>query len=29
MQPLPEGWRTLTDENEKQFILTALSGAVE
>jgi len=25
MQPLPENWQSLTEENEKQFILTALS----
>lgn len=29
MLPLPQGWQALTDENEKQFILKALSGAVE
>jgi hypothetical protein len=27
MQPLPENWQTLKDENEKQYILSALSGA--
>lgn len=26
MQPLPENWRTLNDENEKQYILSVLSG---
>jgi hypothetical protein len=29
MLPLPEGWQALTDENEKQFILMALSGGAE
>jgi hypothetical protein len=29
IQPLPEGWQTLTDEDEKQYILSALSGAAE
>jgi len=28
MQLLPENWQTLTDENEKQYILSVLSGAV-
>ncbi len=28
MQPLPENWQTSTDENEKQYILSVLSGAV-
>jgi len=27
MQPLPENWQTLNDENEKQYILSVLSGA--
>ena len=27
MQPLPENWQSLTDENEKQYILSVLSGA--
>jgi hypothetical protein len=26
MQPLPEGWKSFTDENEKQYILSVLSG---
>jgi hypothetical protein len=29
MLPLPQDWQALTDENEKQFIMMALSGAVE
>jgi hypothetical protein len=29
MQPLPENWQTFTDENEKQFILAALSAGQE
>ena len=29
MQPLPENWQNLTDENEKQFILSALSAGQE
>lgn len=29
MQPLPEGWQTSTDENERQYILSVLSGAAE
>ena len=28
MQPLPENWQTSTDENEKQYILSVLSGAM-
>lgn len=27
MQTLPENWQSLTDENEKQYILSVLSGA--
>jgi len=27
MQPLPENWGSFTDENEKQYILSVLSGA--
>ncbi len=27
MQPLPEHWQTFTDESEKQYILSVLSGA--
>jgi hypothetical protein len=27
LQPLPENWQTLNDENEKQYILSVLSGA--
>ena len=27
MQPLPENWQSFTAENEKQYILTVLSGA--
>lgn len=27
MQPLPENWQTFTDESEKQYILSVLSGA--
>ena len=26
MQPLPENWQSFTDENEKQYILSVLSG---
>ena len=26
MQPLPEAWQSFTDENEKQYILSVLSG---
>ncbi|MBI1855885.1 MAG: hypothetical protein HYR93_08495 [Chloroflexi bacterium] len=29
MRPLPENWQNLTDENEKQFILNALSAGSE
>ena len=29
MQPLPENWQAMTDQNEKQFILTALSPGQE
>jgi hypothetical protein len=28
MQPLPESWQTMTDENEKLAILNGLSGNV-
>ena len=27
MQPLPKNWQSFTDENEKQYILSVLSGA--
>jgi hypothetical protein len=27
MQTLPENWQSLTDENDKQYILSVLSGA--
>ena len=27
MQPLPENWQSFKDENEKQYILSVLSGA--
>jgi hypothetical protein len=27
MQPLPENWQSFTEENEKQYILSVLSGA--
>lgn len=29
MQLLPEGWQTSTDENERQYILSVLSGVAE
>ena len=29
MQALPENWQTMTDENEKQYILSVLSGAAQ
>jgi len=29
MHPLPENWQSLTDENEKQFILNTLSAGQE
>ena len=29
MQPLPENWQTMTDEDEKQYILSVLSGAAQ
>jgi hypothetical protein len=29
MQPLPEDWQTMTSEDEKQYILTVLSGSAQ
>jgi hypothetical protein len=29
MQPSPENWQTMTDENEKQYILSVLSGVAQ
>jgi hypothetical protein len=29
MQPSPENWQTMTSEDEKQYILSALSGAAQ
>lgn len=29
MQPLPEGWQSMTSEDEKQYILSVLSGSAQ
>jgi hypothetical protein len=29
MQPLPENWQTMINENEKQYILSVLSGEAQ